>query len=162
MPTANDMIVHSLSVSQKMLHRYVEDLKPEEYLHRPTPKANCTAWLLGHLILVDKGLVEGLGVKDAPSLPDGFEKKFSQKDGAPEAAEFGDVTILMPLFDKYRTLLIGKVAALPAAELEKPSPRQHPMFSNVAERLNYMGHHATMHIGQITIIRRSLGRPPIV
>ena len=36
------------------------------------------------------------------------------------------------------------------------------MFATLGEMLNFMALHAAMHAGQITIIRRSLGRPPIV
>ena len=46
MPTANDILAHNLTVSHKMLQRYTADLTPSEDLDRPTPKANCTAWLI--------------------------------------------------------------------------------------------------------------------
>ena len=42
--------------------------------------------------------------------------------------------------------------------MEKP----HPMFATIGELANFMALHAAMHAGQVTIIRRSLGRPPIV
>src|SRR4051812_34347503 len=77
--TAADIIVHSLTASQAMLMRYTEDLKPEEYLHRTAPGANCAAWLLGHLVLSDRSVLgKRLNVGDLPTLPDGFEKAFSR------------------------------------------------------------------------------------
>jgi hypothetical protein len=36
------------------------------------------------------------------------------------------------------------------------------MFANVWSVVNFMALHVAMHGGQITIIRRSLGRPPLM
>src|SRR5687767_13098619 len=74
MPTANDVIAHSLTLSGAMLYRYADDLAAQEMLHRPTPKANCAAWTIGHLVLTERNLLKRLGVADLPALPDGFEK----------------------------------------------------------------------------------------
>ena len=43
MPTPNDVIVHTLSTALMVLGRFCDDLKPDEFLHRITPKANCAA-----------------------------------------------------------------------------------------------------------------------
>src|SRR4051794_10284162 len=108
--TANDIIVHSLTGSQAMLMRFTEDLKADEYLHRPAPGANCAAWLLGHLALSDRSILsKRLGAVDLPTLPDGFEKAFSRDEGCPQAAQFGDVSILRGIFNKHRDRLIAEV-----------------------------------------------------
>ena len=162
MLTANDIVAHSLSVSKGMMHRYVDDLSPHEMLHRPTEKANCTAWLVGHLVLSERGGLKALGVSDLPPLPDGFEKRFSRDEGCPQASEFGEVSQLMPLFDQHRDRLIDAVRRAAPEQLAKPLEKPHPLFATVGELANFLAQHATLHAGQITIIRRSLGRPPVV
>jgi hypothetical protein len=162
MTTANDVIAHSLTLSGAMLHRYVDDLSPQEMLHRPTPEANCTAWLIGHLILTERGALGRLGVSDLPALPDGFEKQFSRDEGCPQASEFGDVSRLMGLFDQHRNRTIEAARRAAPDQLDKPLEKPHPMFKTAGEFANFAAAHAMMHAGQITIIRRSLGRPPIV
>src|SRR6478672_4352546 len=107
--TANDVIVHSLTRSQGLLQRYTADLKANEYLHRTAPKANCAAWTIGHLILTERRALGAFGVSDLPPLPEGFDKRFSRDAGCPEASEFDDVSVLMPLFDKHRAMLIDAV-----------------------------------------------------
>ena len=162
MPTANDVIAHSLTMSGAMLHRYVDDLSPQEMLHRPTPKANCAAWLIGHLILTERGALARLGISDLAALPDGFDKQFSRDEGCPQAPEFGDVSRLMGLFDQHRNRTIETVRRAPPEQLDKPLEKPHPFFKTAGEFANFAALHAMMHAGQITIIRRSLGRPPIV
>ena len=160
--TANDVIAHSLMMSQVMLHRFVDDLGPQEMLHRPTPKANCAAWLIGHLILTERHALARLGVSDVPPLPDGFEKRFSRDEGCPQANEFGDVSTLRALLDQHRNRTIGAVKRATSEQLDKPLDKPHPMFQTVGQFGNFVAAHVMMHAGQITIIRRSLGRPPVV
>jgi uncharacterized damage-inducible protein DinB len=163
MPSATDILLHTLTGSKQLMVRYCDDLKPDEYLHRPTPRSNCVAWLLGHLILTDRRILTTmLPSADVPALPDGFEKRFSRDEGVPQASEFGDVTILLPLFIRMRDALINRVMTASSEELDKQIDPPHPRFKIVWEAVNFMGLHVAMHAGQITIIRRSLGRPPLI
>jgi hypothetical protein len=162
MLSPNDVLIHSLTGSQGLLNRLFEDLKPAEYLHRTCDGANCAAWVLGHLILSERSALGRVGVTDLPPLPEGFEKRFGRDADAPKATEFGDVTVLLPLFNKQRQLLIEKVKGMSADELTKPVEPPHPLFSHVWSLVNLMGLHVMLHNGQISSIRRSLGRPPVI
>ncbi len=162
MQTPNDVIAAALANSQALLKRYTADLQPAEYLHRPVSTANCAAWTIGHLVLTDRKALGALEVRDLPPLPDGFEKRFSREEGCPQAGEFGDVSILMPLFDQHRNLLIEAVKRAPLELLSKPTGSKHPMFATVADTATFMALHTSLHAGQITLIRRSLGRPVLV
>ena len=161
MPTANDAIAFALTISQKMFARFLGDLSPQDYLHRPTPKANCAAWIVGHLALSDRGVLKRLGAP-LPELPEGFEKRFSRDEGCPQAGEFGDVSNLAAVFDEHRRRLVEAVRAMPPAEFDRRMEKPHPMFSTIGEMVTFMALHATMHAGQISTIRRSLGRPPLI
>ena len=163
MSTAADLIAHSLTVSQSLMVRYTNDLKAEEYLHRTSEKANCAAWTIGHLILTERGMLKQLGITDLAALPDGFEHRFSRDEGCPQAHEFGDVTTLMPLFNEHRNRAIETVRSASQELLNKPMEKPRPpLFTTVGEYINFLALHTSMHAGQITLIRRSLGRPPLV
>lgn len=161
MPSANDMIVHNLNGSMMVLGRFVDDLTEQEMLHRITPKANCAAWTIGHLVLSDRRGLTQFGVP-LPPLPDGFEKRFSRDEGCPQAGEFGDVSMLMPLFRQQRSALIDAVKRATPEQLDKPLEKPHPVFGTAAELANFLAFHSMMHAGQISQIRRHLGRPPVM
>ena len=161
MPTANDTIAHALTVAHTLLKRYVADLGPQEYLHRPSPTANCAAWIVGHLTVSERSGLTRLGAP-LPELPEGFEHRFSREEGCPQAEDFGDVTKLMPLFDEHRNRLIAAVRSATPEQLDQPLEKPHPLFNTVGEFLIFYSLHGAMHAGQITMIRRSLGRPPLV
>ena len=162
MPNPADVIVHALTLSQGLLQRYTADLTPPEYLHRPTEKSNCAAWTIGHLTLTDRGALKQFGA-ELPPLPDGYEHRFSRDEGCPQAGEFGDVGQLMPLFVEHRTRLIDAVRRTEPGRLDQPLERPRPpMFTTLGELANFMAVHTSLHAGQLTTIRRSLGRPPLM
>ena len=160
--TVNDSIVYLLTTSKGMLLSFTKDFSPADWLHRPCPKANCAAWLIGHLTLTERRALQRVGLTDLPALPPGFETRFARDETAPHASEFADASLLPRLFEHHRDLLIDAVSKLPPQAfdqlLENPSPR----FKTLGEMLNFMALHVIMHTGQISTIRRSLGRPPLV
>ncbi len=112
-------------------------------------------------MLTDRRALTMIGFNDLPLLPDGFEVRFSREPNAFSAAEFGDPSILMPLFDKHRDLLIENAKRLTPETLEAPVPKPSPRLKDIGEFLLFMGMHVVVHAGQISTIRRSLGRPPL-
>lgn len=161
MPTANDVIVHALTCTHAILNRFTADLQPHEYLHRPVEKANCAAWTVGHLALTDRHVLKQFGA-ELPPLPDGFDQRFSREEGCPEAGDFGDVSQVMPVFNEHRARLIEAVGRATSEQLDQPLEKPHPMFATLGQFVTFMAAHTALHVGQITIIRRSLGRPPLV
>lgn len=99
---------------------------------------------------------------DLPSLPDGFEKRFARDEQAPQANEFGDCSNLVTLLEQSFDALMAAVRRATPEQLDAPVGKPTPMFKTSGEVATFMALHAMVHIGQITIIRRSLGRPPIV
>jgi hypothetical protein len=161
MLTPNDMIVASLTSARLMARRFTEDLQPNEYLHRAAPKGNCAAWLLGHLILTNRRTAARFNA-DLPALPEGFEQRFARDEQAPHANDFGDCGSLITMLEQSFDVLIAAVRRATPEQLETPVEKPMPMFKNLGELGIFMAMHAAVHIGQITMIRRSLGRPPIV
>jgi len=162
MKTANEVMANGLVESQAYLHRFIDDLKPAEFLYRLAPKANCAAWILGHLALTDRRGLAALKVSEMPKLPEGFEKRFGRDEAAAMATDFGDLTILPKVFDENRKALIEAVKKAPLEQLNAPLPFEHPRFKTPGEMVSFYSLHTAMHAGQITFIRRSLGRPPVV
>jgi uncharacterized damage-inducible protein DinB len=159
--TPNDVIVFSLKASQKRFHSYVDDLKPAEFEAQPIPGVNSVAWMLGHLALTDRRIIGLLGGQ-VPELPAGFEDKFkTTKQAAGEQKGLGDPKELLAIFDAQRTKLIETVEAADAATLNKPMPNPHPLFGTVGEAAAFMAIHYGLHAGQVTVIRRALGYPPL-
>lgn len=159
-----DALVTGLRNSLLLLERYVNDLTPEQMLHRPCSGANCCAWILGHLALSDRHFMKQMGVapEQMPPLPEGFEQRFGQGDNAPAATDFGDTSGLFDLVRQTREVMIQAAERMDEAQLDAGSSMDHPFFNTAGAILAFMPIHMAMHTGQITLIRRSLGMPPVI
>lgn len=151
----------ALETSRRMLHMFVDDLTPAERLHRLCPEANCVDWLVGHLILTEQRFHAVFEAK-SPPLPEGFDKRFARDETAPKQADYGDTSGLMKLFDQQREVTIEKVCQFNNEQLIVPLLKPHPRFSTLGEAAIFCSLHLQTHAGQISMIRRSLGRPPVI
>ena len=162
MPTVNDVIAFALIASQIRFHTFVDDLSPAEFAAQPVPGANSVAWMVGHLALTDRR-VTGLLGGAVPLLPDGFEAKFkTTKQPATEQKDLGDPKELVAVFDAHRAALVAAVRAATPEALNAPMPNPHPLFTTVGEAAVFMAVHLGLHGGQVTVIRRALGYPPVM
>jgi hypothetical protein len=113
------------------------------------------------LVLTERRALGLAGATDLPELPAGFETTFGREADAPLAKSFGDPGMLIGMFDKHRDLLMATIAKMPVAKFDEPFPHPNPRFKTLGEFFAFMGLHVIMHAGQISTIRRSLGRPPL-
>ncbi len=162
MPTPNDVIAFALTASHARFHTFVDDLSPAEFERQPIPGVNSIAWMVGHLALTDRRIL-GLFGAALPPLPDGFEAPFkTTKQPAGEQKGLGDPAALLAVFDAHRRALIEAVRAATPEALAAPLPNPHPLFTTVGEAAAFMAVHLGLHAGQVTVIRRALGYPPVM
>ncbi len=138
------------------------DFSASDLLYRPTPEANCAAWIVGHLVMSGRTMMTRLGATNLPTLPDGFEAKFARDEVAPKLADYGDTTKLAEIFTQHHELFAKHVAAMAPAKLAEPLPTPHPRFKTHAELAGFATVHIAMHAGHLSLIRRMLGRGPLV
>jgi hypothetical protein len=144
-----------------LLHRMGDDLTPAEYDRQPVPGANSAAWIVGHLAVTVRRTAERLGATDLPLLTEEFVARYSvTRKAAENQAELGTKEELLALLDVSVNKLIEALPALPASGLAGPSPAPGRFATNYGEAILFGVMHLTMHAGQISTIRRSLGKPP--
>ncbi len=161
--TTNDLIAGSYRMAKGLLHRFTDDLTPEEFGHQPVPGSNSAAWIIGHLALTLRRTAERLGVTNLPPLPDGLAERFPVTGkSAADQSDVGDPAELVALFDMYVDRVAQAVKSLPAEALTAPPANRAGLALNAGEGLLFGSLHIAMHTGQLTTIRRSLGKPPVV
>jgi hypothetical protein len=154
-------LLFALEMSRKFLHMFVDDLTPVERRFRACPEANCIDWLVGHMVLSEQRFHAVFGAP-SPALPAGFDAKFARDDVAPRQSDYGETSGLMTLFDEQRNVTVEAVRALTTEQLILPLAKPHPRFSTLGEAAAFCSLHVTMHAGQMSMIRRVLGKPPVI
>ena len=161
--TTTEATAYALKASKIFLHMMIDELKPHEFDLQPMPGVNCISWIMGHLTLVDRRQLTWLGVTDLPVLPEGFADRFmTTKLMAEKQSSFGDPAAIVQQFDTHRDLLIACLPSVPPERFLELTAVKRPTFSDIGEASMFMAMHTTMHAGQISLIRRSLGYPPVL
>ncbi len=161
--TTNVAIVTSFRLAKMLIHRMTDDLTAAEFNHQPVPGANSAAWIVGHLAATYRRMVEKLGRTDLEAIPEAIAARLAPtRQAAEDQSGLGEPAELLRLFDVYCDASTEFVAAMPASRFDEASPFPLPFLKTIGEALIFIGSlHATMHSGQLSTIRRSLGKPPV-
>lgn len=156
--TVNDYLASSLQSSLNMLKMHLGDLSDADLMVRPVPGANHANWQIGHMIEAERGMMTQCGAK-MPELPAGFKERYSKETAkSDDASKFATKDELIPLFEKVRGGTIEFIKTLSAEKLKSPSPMAD-WFPTMADFVGLGASHIAMHIGQIQVLRRKLGKP---
>lgn len=158
---SNDLVVDVLRRNIAMFEWTLADFSDAEMLVRPVPGANHAAWQMGHLIGAESMMVEWCTPGAGGKLPPGFADKFNKKTAAlDDPATIPSKAELLALLKSVREASCAWAASLTPADLAKPAPEKIREFvPTVGHVLLLFPQHAMMHLGQLQVIRRKLGKP---
>lgn len=140
---------------------YVEDMTDDDLRVRATPETNHWNWQWGHLIVSEVFHIESLGRGAAPELSDEFRAAYSNENSrSDDPADFLDREALAREQLRIRTYTFETLEGLSEEQLVGPTP---PVLDYLGPTVAsvFTGEivHWMMHIGQLTVIRKRLGKP---
>jgi len=160
--TPNELLAGGYRMARQMVHMMCDDMTADEFRHQPVPGANSAAWIVGHLAVVARRTADRLGATDLPVLTEEFIGRFSAtKQPAGAQTDLGSKTELLALLDSCVEKVMQSLVKLTTATLEGPALGPSRFATNYAEAVLFGAMHVTMHCGQLSAIRRSLGKPPL-
>lgn len=156
---AIDIVAKDVTRSFEMLKNHLADFSDADMLVRPVPGANHVNWQIGHLVGVEAKTCELVGVA-GPKLPEGFRDRYNKETASSDdAAKFVKKDELLALMGQASEAIAKWVASLSDADLAKPTP---PPFNSFCPTLGDLAtltaSHRMMHLGQVQVIRRKLGK----
>jgi hypothetical protein len=160
--TSIELLVRELGSSVEWLKMTIGDFSEADMMTRPCPSANHPLWQLGHLIVGETKMIDMIKPGVMPELPAGFADQFDKKNcGVDDASQFGaDKTQLLDLLSKTRAATIAFTKSLKPEDLDKPAPEKLRDFApTVGDLLAMQSSHIAMHMGQMQVARRRLGKP---
>ena len=160
--TAKDVIRQTLTGSDMILTRYLDDLDDADLTFVPIEGMNPIAWQVGHLISSERGMVEALKPGSSPPLPEGFEAAHprDEKERPTDPKAYKSKAEYLKLFKAQREATLKALDAVPDEELDAPSPeRFRQMWPTVGAVFNLTGNHVLMHVGQFVAVRRARKKP---
>lgn len=156
----HDPIKYSIGLSEEMCKGSLADLTDAELFHRPAPACNHINWQVGHLIVAEHNLIAKEFPSALPPLPAGFAEKYTKETAKlDDPKAFATKAELLAVHEKQRAATLAALDKTTEAELARPLEGWTPNVAALFEAA--AGGHWMMHLGQWSVIRRQLGRPPM-
>ncbi len=157
MTATTDLLALQLTCNLEIAQMTLADLTEADLIQRPVPEANHGLWQLGHAIVSEAKYLTGL-VPGVTPCPAAFADRFAREtQGINEPAAFPSKAEILAELSRVRSAVIAGLPQLTDAQLVEPSPV--PWARNVGQLILALADHLTMHLGQIQVLRRKLGKP---
>lgn len=144
----------------------IEDLEPAEWFWTPDPAVTHIAWQIGHMAFGQYGLVlfrqRGRQPGDAELMSGSFRKRFA-KGSTPETdpAYYPPLPEIRQTFDRIHACCLKELAGMDEQGLDDPVEPPHAAFATRLGALLFAANHEMLHAGQIGLLRRLMGKPPV-
>jgi roadblock/LC7 domain-containing protein len=144
-----------------MIKTHLNDFTDAEWMTRPVPAANHAAWQMAHLanfdVMVAGVLAPGAKVSKPASLDQCQGAEAAKSD---DPKKFPTKAEVLKVMDEANAIQVAAIKNMSDADFDKPSPEQFRQWApTVGHLVLLLPAHASMHLGQIQVIRRKLGRP---
>jgi len=157
----NETLAAVVQQNLEMIKGHLGDFTDAEWLTRPVPAANHAAWQMAHLANFDVMVAGVLSPGAKISVPAGLEQcqtKEASKSDDPK--QFPTKAETLKVMEEANAIQVAAVKTMSDADFAKPSPEQFRSFApTIGHLVLLVPSHAAMHLGQIQVIRRKLGRP---
>ena len=137
-----------------------------EWFRQPPGGVSHVAWQVGHLAFSEYRLAL-LRIRGPQPQDDAlFSPEFLRLFGPDSAPGAGPANYLAPaeiraVLDRVHEQVLRELPGMGEAELDQPVPHPHRFATTKLRSLLWCAHHEMLHAGQIGLLRRHLGYPPI-
>jgi uncharacterized damage-inducible protein DinB len=142
----------------------LEQTPMAEWFRMPAGGVSHVAWQVGHIAHAEYRLalwrVRGERPDDATLFSPDFRRLFGA-DSVPQADSVFPAAELRAVLDRVHEQVLRELPQLAEGELDQPVPHPHPFATTKLRALLWCAHHEMVHAGQIGLLRRHLGYPPM-
>lgn len=153
----------ALAFSRRLLLSLVEDIPEDKWCQPAVAGHNHTFWILGHMVTTDDHFMTNLG-KRQPKCPANWPAMFFMgSTPKPSLADYPAPATIRDHLASSRADLIEWFKSMDPDKLASPLPDDYKVFSgNYGTLMSTMACHESLHAGQLTSIRKSLGLSPVI
>ena len=158
--TLIEILANNAETNLGMVKFMLADFSDAEMVARAAPNANHVAWQVGHLMTSEVSLLNQAKAGAVPELPASFVAKFTNETAkVDDPKAFPTKAKLLGQFEKVRSATVKWIRSLTETECNRPMPEKLHAFAKTWGELAIMiPVHTSMHVGQIQVIRRKLGK----
>jgi hypothetical protein len=146
--------------SLRYLLEAVADFTADEFVQRPVPNANHALWQLGHLTISEDEMVSEMLTTPDRIASASFQDSFTRGQASESTlAAFPPPEDVLALLKRVRERSCRWIESLATGGGRNPGPLRMRAYLPTADDVALaIQEHAAMHLGQIQVIRRRLGK----
>lgn len=162
-----EFITMSMTASREMSLMLINDLRDEPVAQPTRNGGNHAIWILGHLAYMESVMIHQM-IQGKGSCTLARYKELFDADGDPSTNpdHYPTIDELISSYDQARAETQSYLESCTPESIESPAlgcpEAWQPHFGTIAQCLDFIAHHPSLHFGQLADIRRSLGRKPIL
>lgn len=151
----------ALNFARQALLEFLEDIPEDKLTHQPCVAGNHALWIAGHLAWADDYFMTHVGDKPA-RCPESLGKLFGMgSTPQSDAATYPSLNEIKNSLADNREALLAWFGSMSADDLNKPLPSDYQSFAaDFGMMMTSIAWHEGMHLGQLTVVRKSLGMAP--
>ena len=158
--------VERIERARRYTQQFLAGLTPDEWFWHPAEFTTHVAWQVGHLAVAQYNLclrrVRGRAEADEAFMPEAFFARFKFGSQPAAGAENNPPLEEIPrVFDAVLRQSLAELAERTDAELDVPTDPPHAVFQTKLGGVEYAPLHEMAHAGQIAMLRRLMGKPPL-
>jgi hypothetical protein len=143
------------------------DQTPEaEWFRLPAGGVSHVACQVGHLASAEYRLalwrIRGSQPQDTDLISEKYRHLFGYESVPdPDPTKYPCQAEIRAVFDQVHEQVLRELRGMNDGEMDQPVLHPHPFAPTKLLALFWCGHHETLHAGQIGLLRRQLGYPPM-
>jgi hypothetical protein len=152
-------LIEIVKLDTRLFEKALGGLDRGVVVRRLVEHGNPMIWIAAHLAWARCGMASMLGDKPPFPLPDAFGR------GAvvPEEAKLPQTEHVLAAWRDVSDVLTKRLTEASGAQLAAPAPRSFPIADkSVLGGIAFLLYHEGYHIGQMALMRKSLGLPGLV
>ena len=144
----------------------LEDLEMDEWFWVPDSLTTNVAWQVGHLAMSEYGLTlfrqRGRADVDSELMSGKFRKLFMRgTEPKPDQDAYPDPGEILEVLDRVHRQMRTEIVGFDGDELDETVDAPHSAYATRYGALLFAGDHEMLHAGQIGLLRRLMGKPPL-
>jgi hypothetical protein len=143
------------SFNEPFVLEALNGLTDEELWRAPSDRNNAMLWVAGHVVQTRAMLLGFLG----DPVDTGWGKLFDRGAQVVDRSAYPSRDEIERVMRDVSPRLHAKLASVPDDVLARPATLNVPGLKTVADELAFFALHDSYHVGQLSYIRKSLGRP---
>jgi hypothetical protein len=160
------LAIEQIVFARKYTLGLLDQTPPAEWFRQPPGGVSHVGWQVGHLAFAEYRLalwrIRGQRPEDDGLLSQEFTRLFGAKS-VPDAdpARYPAPGEIRAVLDRVHEEVLRELPGLTEADLDQVVPHPHPFAKTKLLALLWCAQHEMLHAGQIGLLRRQLGHPPL-